>query len=947
MGDLQLELPSTAGRLQATGDRRRERLTLIGRAAELAAIDGTLDQARSGTSSILILKGEAGIGKSSLLAAAADRAQGMQVLRATGVESEIAIPFAGLHQLLRPAVSSIDKLVRPQALALRGALGLGDEPGSLFMVGAALLSLLAEVAEQQPLLFLIDDIHWLDEPSIAALTFAMRRLESEPVAGLVTIRQEASHRVTIPEIPVLEVKGLEVEAANQLLESLEIAVPVEVRRRLVRETQGNPLALKELSSALSTDQMAGKSALPTWLPVPDRLAHAYLERVRSLPGPTQDLLLLAATENEADLNTLEEAAAYLRSPEGQPLRPVEGGDLEQAERSRLVKVTGNRIAFCHPLVRSAIYQGASTAARLAAHRALATAPGGGNRDRKIWHLAMATSGKDEQIAAALEATADRAHRHQGSAAAAAALERAAALSEDEQLRARRLAKAAMSNLEGGWPDRAQILLNDAEGGAADPRVQAEIILCRARLIMHTTNSTNTDMEALLDGARLVESSDPYLAANMLSLGCFVGGFYEDWSIIVEAARRLLSLDIPDDSLYKRRGRDILSVFVSGGSLQGHYLRLPYQTLARQLAPEGLWPPTVTELGGAEDKASKLLQREARDLRRRGALWGLVPIVLSLAHSEYLLGHWGISESHLGEALSLAHQIGNEFMAAICLGLLARYAAVRGDASECERLAEQMCVSGSTSSLVDGYHRWSLALLDLSSGRARQARDRLATLAPLETWPARNHIALRASGDLAEAAIRCGRPDEAALVLNGLEGWSGPAPPAWAQVVLGRYRGVLAATPEAAEAHFQAAVSVKGAGQRPWELARAQLLYGSWLRRQKRKSEARFHLARALDTFDRLRASSWSRQTRSELQAAGETVPQPKVSTLERLTPQEVQIARLAALGLTNRQIGAELFLSPRTVGTHLYRLFPKLGIASRADLKSVDFEGLKSLISPG
>jgi DNA-binding CsgD family transcriptional regulator len=912
---------------------------LVGRDTELAAIDQVLDRARNGSSAVLTLKGEAGIGKSALLAAAAERAQGMRILRATGVESELEMPFAGLHQLLWPVMPHIESLVAPQASALRGALGLGGEPGTLFMVGAALLSLVAEVAEREPLVFLIDDAHWLDEPSIVALTFAARRLESESVGGLLTVREGESRSRLIRHLPAIQVKGLDPQAANDLLDSLEVQIAPEVRRHLVFETQGNPLALKELVAGLTSAQMAGKSALPAWLPIPDRLARTYSDRARALPVSTQRLLLLAASDWTADLSTIEAASAKLGAI---------GGDPSPAERAHLIRIEENKIVFCHPLVRSAIYQGASTAERLAAHRALAGVPAeGGGPEWRVWHLAMATRGKDEEIASALEATADQIQRRQGTAAAASALERSADLSERESIRARRLAKAAISNLEGGWLDRAQALLMSAESAPGNPRTEAEIRLGRAWASMHTTTFTNADVEALLRVAKLIKKLDPEYAADLLSLSSFMACFDHDWSTATEAARQVLGLSIPEDSLQKRRGRDIVGAFDAGGILECDYLGLPYKTLTKQLTPQSFLPPTVVELAGEEVKAYDLVQRAAKELRTRGAIWVLIPITTSLAHYEYLLGRWSNSETHASEALAIAQQTGQDFLAAVSLGFLARLAAVRGDRDRCEQLAQQMHVSESTCPFIEGLHTWALALLDLGSGHFRQTRDRLVAIHSIEDWPGHDHIALRTSGDLAEAAIGCGLVDEAELVLAGLEGWAGARPPAWAQVILHRCRGLLAEDSNTAEADFRAALSVPADHRRPWEHARAELLYGRWLRRHRRRSEARTYLGAALHVFERLGAEPWSQQTRNELRAAGETIRQPETSALKQLTPQELQIARLAAQGMTNREIGAQLFLSPRTVGTHLYRLFPKLGIASRSDLRTLDLEETKPLAATG
>jgi DNA-binding CsgD family transcriptional regulator len=615
--------------------------------------------------------------------------------------------------------------------------------------------------------------------------------------------------------------------------------------------------------------------------------------------------------------------------------------LPSAEQTGLVRVQDGKVSFSHPLVRSALYQGATEEERLEAHRSLANAlRRDQDHDLRIWHLALATIRPDEKIAAELESVADMAESHQGPAAAVAALERSAELTEDEGLRARRLARAANVNLEGGRRDRAQALLDQADLIAQDPHVRAQVIFCRARLAMQTTISTNADVDALLQGARLVEKSDPQFAVKMLGLCTFLGWYGRDWAVVVEASRRLLAIDVPEESPGKRRARDMLNVLESSGSPQAMYLRMPNEDMVDQLPPEVWMPPPMVDIAGLETETYPFLMRAAQDLRGRGAIWGLTPVLVSLGAAEYLIGLWSSSVTHLTEGLALARQTGHEFQAAAASVLLARTAAIRGDVERLELLTRDQQPAELSCWLVAGFSIWAAALLDLGMGRAERAFNRLADLEPLETWPQRDHIALRSVGDLVEAAIQSGRGDYASTVLDRLERWAGPEPPVWSQLVLHGYRGVLEPDPCRAERHLRIALSLPGASARPWNYARVQLLYGEWLRRQKRRIEARRQLRAALEVFRRLGAKPWSDRARSGLRASGETLGRRGSTALEKLTPQELQIASLAAAGSTNRQIGAQLFLSPRTVATHLYRLFPKLGISSRADLRGIDLSDL-------
>jgi DNA-binding CsgD family transcriptional regulator len=912
-------------------------IRLLGREQELAAIDFVLDQARAGISHVMIVGGEAGIGKSALLAVAAERARDMRVLQARGVESEISMPFAGLHQLLWPIIDQIDRLTPIQAAALTGALGLSaKEPGSLFLVGAALLTLLAEVAEEKPLLFMIDDAHWLDEPSAAAISFAARRLESEPVAGLIAVREGSAHQFSIPEVAALHLKGLDAETADRLLRQMGTPIAPEVRQQLIAESAGNLLALTELPAALTPAQLAAKSPLPNWIPLPERLFHAYQQRIQMLSSDAKQLLLLAAADGLARISTLMSAAARLG---------ISNPDLGPAEHLGLITVLNSQVSFRYHLIRSAVYQGGSQTERLRAHRALADAlEQEGEEDRRAWHLAAATVLPNEEVAAALEAVADRSERHRGPATAAASLERAAELTADEGRRSHRLARAASANLEGGRRDRALALLDEAEQVAHDPRVRAEILFSRARLNLQTTTTTNSDIQSLLDGARLVKGSDPRFAANMLSLASYLGWHARDWSPVLQAARKMLELELPDDDLFKNRARDLISVLEAGGSLTTGNLELPYAALLQYpAAPEVLTSPPLVELSGNEAAAYQVLQRAVADYRARGTVWGLMSLLNGLSQTEYLLGRWSSSVVHLTEALSLARQAGHEPQALIDLSLLARLAAVRGEADRCRELTHQVRASEFSHWLATGFTCWSLALLGLAEGHGEEAVDALLSLSPIESWPNRSHIALRTSGDLVEAALLRGKPEIARQALEGLARWAGPHPPAWAAVTLNRSRGLLAADAPTAEAHFQAAISIPQGDRRPWDQGRSQLAYGEWLRRHRRRVEARTQLRAALDIFERLGAHPWSDRARAELRSTGEKIGKPTAPALEQLTPQELQIARLASMGLTNRQIGAQLFLSPRTVGTHLYRLFPKLGIVSRVDLRELDLDDAPTL----
>jgi DNA-binding CsgD family transcriptional regulator len=762
-----------------------------------------------------------------------------------------------------------------------------------------------------------------------ALGFAFLRLETEGIAGLVAVRED-EQRDFFCRAEVLDVGGLEPLAAGQFLRQVREEIGAEVTQRLISETRGNPLALKEVSSLLTPAQLRGTEPLPEWVPLSDRLIRAYTERMAALPVPTQQVLLLAAVDESVTLNVLDAAAAHY----GASLK-----DLAPAEAAGLISAHDHSVRFSHPMVCSAVYQRAAIGDRLDAHRALADAlAGDAERDRKVWHLAWATTGPDPQVAAMLEEVTDRTERHGGPQVAAMPLERAAVLTVDPSTRARRLARAAGLNLDGGQKDRASALLAEAESIARDPRVRAEITFSRARLMSET--GADADIEPLIQGARGVEHSEPELAAKILSIVELIAWTARDWSVVTRTARHLLHIDLPEDCPYVLRARQMIGVLEGGGSLDTGYLEAADEMLSERYLPWAAWllPGSMIELAGAEAAAFPVIERCAQRLRAQGAIWDLTTLLCNLGNTTYLLGRWSSSAAYSTEALSLARQTGHGVGASGALAQLARLAALRGEVELCLERADEVLSFESINWLVKSRRSWALALLHLGQGRPEEAFETLATLVPPERWPDRLVNAVIATGDLAEAAVQSGRPDVAARAVDGLERWGGRTPPAWAQVVLHRCRAVLATDPQAAEQHFRTALTVPGGEARVWEHARARLLYGEWLRRRRRKSDARLHLRGALDLFDRLGAEPWSRRARAELRATGETVRRRDPGAIERVTAQELQIARLAAQGMTNRQIGGQLFLSPRTVGTHLYRLFPKLGVASRAELRTIDLD---------
>jgi len=913
----------------------------FGREGEQCAIAALLAAARAGRSGVLVIRGEAGVGKSALLARAAQRATGMPVLSATGVESEVDLPFAALHQLLLPVLERRNHLPAPQFAALNDAFGLGgmvaDRPDR-FLVATAVLTLLADVAEDEPVLLLVDDAQWLDPASAQALVFVAHRLEAEAVALLLSARMSDWRQFRAPSLPSLELHGLDPAAARALLDRGRRSIAAPVRDRLIEEVGGNPLALTELPATLSADQLAGRQPLPARLPLGAALEEIFLNEVRDLPAETQTALLVAAAEGSGDAATVLAAVDLIAGAE----------KLEPAERAGLLRITAQgQVRFRHPLVRSAVYQSAPIADRLAAHTCLAQVLAGEHRaDQRAWHLAAAATGPDEQVASALERTADRAARRGGTVAAADALERAAALTPDAARHAGRLVAAAEAAWDAGQPERARVLLDAAEPYSTRPRCRARIAGLRG-WIEHISGTPTTASVILAEGAAPIMRSDPDLARDLLILAARSAWLGNEPAWLIEIGERLQQLPGAHDAEFGQLA--LLIVELGHDRLPRHGSQ--HQALAETSTPgqvpedprPWIWPPTfLPELLGDELAISERLTKLVAALRARGVI-GMLPVALTqLTPVEVVLGRWNSAVSHASEGIRLAQETEQPTLAAYLRSMLAWLAAARGRADDCRRLVGEACEFAVPHEHVAAltFTSWASGLLALGQGQPDQA---LARLLPLATpkGPGGGHYLLgrRATGDLVEAAVLAGQAEAAVPVLAEFEAWTRHNQQPWAIHLARRCRGLLSADDAVAERSFQAALTPDGGGQqrlRPFQFARTELSYGEWLRRGRRRSDARPHLRAALEIFDRLAAAPWAERARAELRASGESARKRDPSTLQQLTPQERQIADRAARGLTNRQIGAELFLSPRTVAYHLHNIFPKLGIASRAELQRHD-----------
>ncbi|HTF59926.1 MAG TPA: hypothetical protein VK713_08470, partial [Actinomycetes bacterium] len=761
-------------------------------------------------------------------------------------------------------------------------------------------SLLAEVAEERPLLCLVDNAQWLDRASAEALVFVARRLHAEPIVLLLAARDDDVRQFEAPGVPSLRLGGLDAEAAGQLLEARVDRLAPAVRARLIGETMGNPLALMELPATLSSRQLAGSEPLPTQLPMTARLQQAFLQRVRRLPAATQALLLVAAAEDVGELSAILEAGR------GLAIEPVA---LEPAEHAGLVRTDGQELRFRHPLVRSATYQGATFTARRAVHRALVQVLADDRHaDRRAWHRAAATVGQDEEVARALEATGDRARRRGGPAAAAAALERAAELTPRPAPRARRLVAAAECLSAAGRGKLALTLLDRSEPSAADPAVRARMARVRGQVELEA-GIPAVACTLLLEGARPVLGSAPELATEMLVLATWAALAANQLDRIVEEIGPAIAGLPGHDDVRIGQAADSLFAFGLGGPPPaGGARELPRRPRRAAAWPHPafvwMWPMLVAaEPAGQDLTAGHGYARLVAARRAAGTVSTLTVALVNLALAESVQGLWPEATANATEGLRLARETGQPATAGYFLAMLAWIAAYQGRAENCRRLADEALAVASPRRLavVAAFASWTLALLDLTEGRPMRAMERLRAVASPQHPTAHATIALLATGTLVEAAARASALDGLEPDVARFERWASWDRRPLTQVTARRCRA-LVSQGEAAERSFQAALATDGLADLPQELARTELLYGEWLRRERRKADARAHLRTALALFERLGAMPWAERARNELRASGQTARRRDPGTREQLTPQELQIARLAGRGLTNQQI---------------------------------------------
>ncbi|BBX36379.1 ATPase-like protein [Mycolicibacterium mageritense DSM 44476 = CIP 104973] len=899
---------------------------LHGRAAELGAIRACLAHARTGRSSVLLVVGEAGSGKTALLDRAVEDAGDFRILRCTGVESEAELPFAALHLLLHNDLDQIGKLPAPQAAAVRAAFGLAEAPGvDRLLAGLATLGLLSEIATDTPLLCLVDDAQWVDRASLDALLFAGRRFGAEGVVLLIASRED----LTAADLPAVRLGGLCQSAAVALLAERAAALTPDQRDRVLMQSQRNPLALIEFAAA---QQSGGLGAVTD---AAHRVIDAFEVQVRRLPAATRRLLLVMAADDTGELGVLLAASASL------DLGPA---DFRPAENAGLIQLSVESAVFRHPLIRSAVYRAASITDRGRAHRALATAlSADGYADRRAWHLASAAVGFDAAAADALEAAAVRAERRGGYAAATAGYERAARLTADPDIRGRRLAAGAACARDSAQLDRAASMATDADRLTTDPRNRARLAWVRAR-VEFERGTPRRASELMLDGAGLLTGIDDERAAQMLVESGRMAYFADAAPSLGRLIEAIDGIDLPRNHPL----RAFLAATSIVAKLQAGWPGRevpPLPPVVHAIAADSLGA-TVGNLPahsaflnlviGDADEAMAQAGRMLAEARERGLIGGLPHILLTAAQAALLAGRLSDALHAAEEGIRISEDTGQQHSAVNLRAVLARVTAMTGDADRCRALAEETIASGvQRHSLSSGLAQLALATLDLGSARYASALDRLAAVPePLQRHPGFVNLA---APEWAEAASRSEQPERAADAMRNFEAWAEYRDNPVVYAGWNRCRALLAAD-DRAEDHFTASLRLYRTINRPLGLARTQLLYGEWLRRMRRRSESRAPLRRALHVFEQAAARSWAERARAELRATGERVSSGAEygGAVDRLTAQELQVVRLAAAGLSNRDIGAQLFISPRTAGYHLYKAFPKLGVADRRELGGLD-----------
>jgi DNA-binding CsgD family transcriptional regulator len=904
--------------------------TLVGRRGELATVRALIQRARSDGEALLIF-GEPGVGKTMLLDAAADIASsaGARVLRASGVEFEAGISFSGLNQTLLPLLAELAQVTAAHRNALNVALGFGEGPApDRLVVSNATLALLRRAAVARPVLVVIDDLPWLDRASAEVLGFVARRLAGSRVGVLGASRSGEESFFDRVGLPELELQPLDDDAAGELVLAHFPTLGAAIRRRILSDAQGNPLALLELPAAWNAEPRSPLERPPSTLPLSRRLQALFGSRIAALPPPSRKLLLLMALDGTADMRVL-------RIVNGPTLH-----DLDTAEQARLVYLDRgtHRPTFRHPLIRAAVVDLATADERRDANRVLADL-WADQPDRRAWHLAEATIEPDEDVATLLDQAALRILARGDVVASVAALTRAAELSPLSVDRTRRLAAAAYIGMEiaGDLPSASRLL---DEVRRADPELTGSLQAAgtAAAVLLNTDGDVDTAHRLLVDAiesrAKRDSSGDTELrnALHTLLLVCYLGGREELWEPLYRAIPRL-GPDIPP-ALYLSSKTLADPMRTPATVLQ--QLDEEIDGLARELNPT--WIVRVAIAANFVDRVPRCreaLRRVVRAGREDGAAAAGIYASILLAIDDFWTGQWDDAQRLIDDANEFCDVEGYRLLSMAARAVNAFLAAGRGDENATRSLTDEMLQWATPRRMraVQCYAWQAQALAALGRGDFEEAYQQATKISPAGTIASHHHGVQDVLMDIVEAAVHTGRHDEAAAHVSAIEQSNIAAVSPRIALMAHASAAIAATTDGDAIELFEQALAVPGADRWTFWMARVQLAYGERLRRMRRLTEARVQLTAAIETFERLGARPWASRARSELRATGQSKPRVDCYAMAPLTAQEREIALLAASGLTNKQIAERLFLSPRTVGGHLHRVFPKLGVATRAALR--------------
>ncbi|WP_326670966.1 helix-turn-helix transcriptional regulator [Streptomyces canus] len=913
-------------------------MDLYGRRHEQAALDRMLDGARQGDGATLVLWGDPGIGKTALLEYVAESAAAdFTVLRCGGSRLESGLTFAALHELLWPVTERISTLPEPQANALNGALGTSNDVADRFLIGVAVLTLVGELAKERPVLIVADDAQWLDEPSARCLAFVARRLRNEPVVMLLTGHDDP---VDGPweTLAALEIRELGDQDARLLARAVAPQADESVIRRTIRAAAGNPLALQELTTSIAADEISAHPLADERIAVGPRLRRAFRARIERMSAPARTALLLAAADDRSPRSTMYQAGLVLG---------LDAVAWDEALHSGLLtKRSDGRIRFRHQLMEAVVYEEAPPAHREAVHHALASVLTGENADElRPWHLAAASEAAgrlDDEVARLLEESAHRSWARGACATAARALRRAAKLSSSMDDVARRLAHGARAAWEAGHVDVARSMLERAEGFSSASTV-ADLSEGLRGLIEFAHGNLETACRQLTrDMERVADPGQAFTLGSMALRAAWAAGHDAlRREALQRLERRLPQGNFPNADLLPLL-RQWWTEERGGGADDRARIVAPGAHLLTRLSGSSwlLMPPSPLAVAwGIESALQEALRREIDMLRHTDQVTALAQALAQTVALDIAQGSWALAMANALEGLHVAEGTGDDHLAAQCRSGLGWLAAARGDeqtvADVAARFTEVWVPRGVR--VFSACAEWNLGMSALFAGRAEEALDRLVRLSEHGHHAAHPTVAVLAASDTAEAALQAGQRATAEEQARLLRRWAERTGAAWATSATHLVHALLASGTEA-EKHFRLALDVPGAESRPFNYARTRLLYGEWLRRAGRRIDARTQLAEAAEIFRGLDAAPLLARARAEQELTGQHLRRDSAPARDTLlTAQELRVARLAAQGLTNREIGAQLLISPRTVGHHLANVFPKLGIVSRADLARIDF----------